>query len=116
LGDVQWVDYFLLTTSFAPFLLAPFIVAPFFVGPLLALRGNATLLILIPADKSPIAATVRGSVAISEDGCDRCCVLNPTDSKGNSTGIRVVSTAKRLVAAATFVSVNVCDAAGMGGL
>jgi hypothetical protein len=116
LGDVHWVSFFLLTTSFAPFLLASFIVATFFVGPLLALRGNATLLLLIPADKSPIAATGRGFVAISEDGCDRCRVRNPTDSKGNSRGIIVVSTAKRLVAADTFVSVDVCDAAGMGGL
>jgi hypothetical protein len=99
------VDCFLLTTSFAPFLLAPFIVATLFVAPLLALRGNVTLLLLIPADKSPIAATV-----------DRCRVLNPTDAKGNSTGIRVVSTAKIVVAAATFVSVNVCDDIGMGGL
>jgi hypothetical protein len=116
LGGVHWVNYFLLTTSFSPFLLAPFIVSTFFVRPLLSLRGNTTLLLLIPADKSPIAATVRGSVAISEDDCDRFSVRNPTDSKGNSRGIIVVSTAKRLVAAATFVSIDVCDAAGMGGL
>jgi hypothetical protein len=110
------VNYLLLTTSFVPFLLAPFLVATFFVAPLLALRGSATLLHLIPADKSPIAAIFRGSVAISEDDCDRCRVRNPTDSKGYSRGIRVVATAKRLVSAATFVSVDVCDAAGMGGL
>jgi hypothetical protein len=95
------VDYFLLTTFLAPFFLAPFIVATFFVAALLTLRVDATLLFLVPAAKSPIAATVTGSVATSEDGCDRCRVLNPTDSKGNST---------------SFVSVNVCDAAGMGGL
>jgi hypothetical protein len=95
------VDYFLLTAFLAPFLLDPFIVATFFVAAFLTLRGDATLLLLIPAAKSPISATVRVSVATSEDGCDRCRVLNPTDSKGNST---------------SFVSVNVCDAAGMGGL
>jgi hypothetical protein len=38
-------------------------------------------------------------MAISEDACDRCRVRNPTDSKGNSRGIRLVG-----------------DAAGMGGL
>jgi hypothetical protein len=140
LGGVHWVDYFLLTKFLAPFLLAPFIVDNFFVAALLTLRGDATLFLLIPAAKSPIAAsvatsedgcdrcrvaalltvrgdatlllfipaakspiaaTVRGSVATSQDGCDRCRVLNPTDSKGFST---------------SFVSINVCDAAGMGGL
>jgi hypothetical protein len=55
-------------------------------------------------------------VAISEDDCHRCRVRNPTDSKGNSRGILVVSTAKRLAAAATFVSIDVCVASGMGGL
>jgi hypothetical protein len=110
------VNYCLLTTSFAPFLLDPFLVYTFFVAPLLNLWGGATLLHLIPDDKSPIAAIVWGSMAILEDACDRCHVRNPTDSKGNSRGICVVATAKRLVAAATFVSINVCDAAGMGGL
>jgi hypothetical protein len=85
--DVHWVNYFLLTTSFSPFLLAPFFVATFFVSPLLALRGGAILLHLIPDNKSPIAATVLGYMAISEDACNRCRIRNPTDSKGNSRGI-----------------------------
>jgi hypothetical protein len=87
LGDVHWVHYFLLTTSFTPFLLAPFLVDTFFVAPLLALQGGATLLHLTPDKKSPIAATVLGYMAISEDACDRCRIRNPTDSKGNSRGI-----------------------------
>jgi hypothetical protein len=46
------MNYFLPTTSFATFLLAPFLVATFFVDPLLALLGGATLLHLIPDNKS----------------------------------------------------------------
>jgi hypothetical protein len=37
--------------------------------------------------KSPIAATVLGSMTISEDASDRCRVCNQIDSKGNSRGI-----------------------------
>jgi hypothetical protein len=110
------VNYFLLTTSFAPFFLAPFFVSTLFIAPLLALRGGTSLLRLIPDEKSPIAATVLGAIAICEDACDCCRVHNPTDSKDNSRGIRVVATSKIPVAADTFVSNNVGDAAGMGGL
>jgi hypothetical protein len=79
-----------------------------------AFRGGASLLRLIPDDKSPIAATVLGSIVICEDACDRCRVRNPTYSKGNPRGI--LDTATIPVAAATFLSKNVGEAAGMGVL
>jgi hypothetical protein len=102
LGDLHWVNYFLLTTSFAPFFVAPFLV----------LRGGASLLRFNPDAKLPIAAAVLRSFVIWEDACVICCVHNPIDSKG----IGVAATAARSVAAATFVSNNVGEAAGMGGL